>query len=401
MKPYIALALLAFAACPFARSQAAPAATTRNADLKYALRYSETAESTDTLRTWHTIDTSGSLDYANGRARRPFSLEYSGGYTSTLSGPSYATGAYHRMTLSQGFDWRKGFLTLTDDVGYRPQAPTTGFSGIPGTGEPIGTGPNPPPTQLILTVNTHVLNNDASGQIQHTLAYRSTFSVEVHHDLLRFPDGNGLDTDQFMIGAGPTFRMDARNSLVAHYSFSRFSYSDYNTRFHTDTIEVGYNRVWSRAFRSSVSVGPEWVAQATSVPGSTGVSAQASLAYQARQFSASVAYSRATSGGSGYLMGAEGDSTTGSFTRSLTKTFVLEMSGGYRHTTDLAKNDDIAGEFGSVQASWRFGQYLNAFANYTATSQSSSGTVPSNVLNQLLQSVSFGIGFSKDIRAAR
>ncbi len=401
MKSNCAIALFLFVASTFARGQVAPAATTGNADLQYALRYSETAEFADTLGTWHTIDTSGTLSYTNGGKRNPFNLDYTGGYSSTISGPSYATGAFHRLMLSQGFDWRKWSLTLSDDVGYRPQSPATGFSGISGTGEPIGPSPLPPSDQLILTVNTHALNNSVSASVQHIVAHGSTFNVDAHDDLLRYPDGNGFDTDRFSIGAGPTLRVNARNSLTAHYSFSRFSYSDYDTSFETDTILFGHSKVWNRAFRSSLSLGPEWVHRTTFVPGSTSVSVQASLDYQARQFSATLAYSRGTYGGSGYLMGAEGDSVDGSLSRRLTQTFTFEMSGGYRHTSALVRSSNISGEFGSVQASWRITRHVNAFANYTATSQASNGPVPSNVLNQWLQTVSFGIGFSKDTRSSR
>ena len=401
MKSYFTLGLLLFAACPLARSQAAPAATAGSADLRYALRYSENAEFGETLEAWHTIDASGSLDYSSGRARAPFTLDYTGGYSSTISGPSYSTGAFQRLTLSQGFGWRKTFLTLSDDVGYRPQAPITGFSGIPGTGEPIGGGSNSPSSQLIFTLNTNTLDNTTSGELQHIFSHGLVFNANADHSMLRYPDGNGLDTDGLMMGAGPTFRLDARNSLTAHYAFSRFSYPDYDTSFETDAVTLGYQKTWNRAFRTSASVGPEWIRASALFPGSTDVSAQASLDYQSRNRSAGLTYSRGTSGGSGYQMGAESDSLTASLSRTFSRTFTVEMSGGYRHMSALAQGGNIGGEFGSVQASWRVGRYLNAFANYTATSQSSSAQTPANVLTQLMQTVSFGIGFSKDIKAAR
>lgn len=399
MKSYFALSLL-FVACSFAQSQVAPAATAGIADLKYALRYSETEEFSDALGTVHAIDTSGSLDYANGRTRRPFHLEYSGGYLSTISGASYG-GAYHHLQTSQGFEWRKSFLDFSDDVSYRRQAPITGFSGIPGTGEPIAGGTNPPSDQLILTLNTPVLNNDVLGEFRRIVNHSLSISMNAHQGLLRYLDGNGLDTDQLMIGAGPNFRLDARNSLITQYAFSRFSYSGDDSHFQTNTVNVGYDRTWNRALHSSVSAGPEWVQAAGSIPGSIGVAAQASLRYQARHFSSSLSFDRETNGGSGYFMGARTQSLTADFSRPWGQKFAFEMNGGYRSTSDLASEGSTAGEFGGLEASWEMNRHLSAFASYTAASQSSTGQLPFNVFDGIMQVVSFGVSFSKDLKSAR
>jgi hypothetical protein len=391
MRRLFTLALLFLVACPFTLGQAAPAATAGKADLQYSIRYSENAEFGTTLGTWHTIDPSGSLDYTNGHTRLPFTLDYTGGYGYTISGPSYTTGAFQRLLVSQGIKGRKWDAVLSDDVGYRPQAPTTGFSGIPGIGEPIG-GLYPPSSQGIMTVQTHVLNNDASGEFQRMFGRGSVFLVDVQDRLLLYPDGNGLDTDQFIASAGPTFRLNARNSLITSYAFSQFAYPDYDYRFQTQTILAGFIRSWNRAFHSTASVGPEFVLKSGSIPASTGVAAQATLEYQLRRFTADVTYNRAVTGGSGYLMGSQSESITGSASRSLTLKSTVEMVGGYRHNSELSTGRDITAEFGSAQATWRIGRYLNFFGNYTATSQSSHYVFPSNVLNQLLQNVAAAVG---------
>src|SRR5581483_284995 len=190
MKPHIIFGLLLVTACPFARSQVAPAATAGRADLRYALRYAENVDYTDTFGTWHTINTSGSINYTNGRTNHLFSLDYTGGYTSTLSGPPYSQGAFQVLSITQGLNRRKWMLDFSDEAGYRPQAPTTGFSGIPGIGEPIGSGLTS--SQLILTVNTHALENQASAQIQHIVSPELILNGNATHDLLHYPDGNGI-----------------------------------------------------------------------------------------------------------------------------------------------------------------------------------------------------------------
>jgi hypothetical protein len=150
-----------------------------------------------------------------------------------------------------------------------------------------------------------------------------------------------------------------------------------------------------------MSVGPQWIQQAGSVPASLGVAAQAALSYQGIRHSANVLYNHGTSGGSGYLLGAESDSLNAGLSHTLTRVFSLGMAGGYNRSTDLAGGGTIVGEFGSIQGTWQIRRHLNAFASYTALSQSSSTQVPSNVLNQLLQTVSFGISFSKELKRAK
>src|SRR5271169_296727 len=137
MKTVCKLLGIFFIACAAAHAQVVPAATgpggpAVSGNLHYALRYSQSAESGSSLGDWQTSSSSVSLDYANDNPRRPFSLNYGGGYTWTLTGPTYSTGLFQHLLLSQGIVWSKWNVMVSDDVSYRPQAPTTGFSGIPG-----------------------------------------------------------------------------------------------------------------------------------------------------------------------------------------------------------------------------------------------------------------------------
>lgn len=402
MKMTLALVLLILAPSSLARCQAAPAATAGGENLTYSLRYSETLEIGGTLGNWHTITPSGSVNYSNGQIKHQFTLDYAGGYTATPSGPSYSTGTFQRLRVFEAFDWHKWNATLSDDVSYLPQAPTTGFSGIPGTGEPIGYGSNPPSTQYILTVNTHALYNNTNAGLEHMLNHASTFILAGNYDLLRFPDGNGLDTNSLTANGGLTFRLNARNSLTSQYLYSRFTYPGSSSVFLTNSGMFGFQRQWGRSTYSSVAIGPEWIKGSASdgIPSGLRVSAQASVTYQARLLSAALTYTRATSGGSGYQVGAETDSVSAGLTRKFGRRSTFELSTGYLHNSDLETKQDISSIFGGFQASTRLGRYLTAFVNYTATSQSSNGQLPSNVLTQLMQVVSGGISYSRATRPA-
>ncbi len=370
--------------------------------MHYDLHYSEIEYLGGSFNDSQSALFSGDIAYANFSDRLPFSFKDAGGYSWAVTGTPYEVGPFDNLSLSQGFVRRKWNLQLSDDASYRQGAPTTGFSGVAGTGEPIG-GPTPPPSssQTILTVNTRTVENSANGEFEHTLNYAISLNLGGNSELLRYPDGNGIDTDNETANAGITQRLNARNSLSYRYLFSEFSYpgsslGQVTTALMTNSALFGYERHWTRKITTNGAVGPEWVvgANSTVVPFSTRVSGNASFEDQFRFGSASLNYSHTTSGGSGFLVGGEIDSVTGGFSKEFKKKLTTELSGGYMRTSGLSTQGTIDGKFGAAMFTWRMSRYFTAFASYTADDQSSSSLLPSNALNQILQVISFGIGYS-------
>jgi hypothetical protein len=400
-----------------AHAQVEPAATgpgvpLPSGNLNYSFHYSQSAQFGSSLGDWQTANASADVTYANSKERLPFSLTYGGGYTFTIAGPSYGTGLFQHLFLSQGIQWRKWNATVSDSVSYLPQAPTTGFSGIPGTGEPIG-GPNPSPPsgQTILTLKTSVVDNAVNGQIEHNLNFATSVNAGGSSSLLRYPDGNGLNTNSLAASAGVTQRLNARNSLTARYTFSEFSYPDYSSySLMTNSGQFGFKREWSRKITTNLSVGPQWTGSLDSTvpPTQTTVGGNASVIYQYHFVSAGLTYSRGVIGGSGFLLGAESDDVSANYSQDFGKNLTIGLSASYMRTSGLQNspagqpnsaaglqaNQVIDGEFGGVQVTRRLGRYLTLFAGYTATDQSSNSALPSNVLGQMLQGISFGIGYS-------
>ena len=402
MKTTIEILAILIIGCASASAQVAPAATGPGGipvtgNLHYAFRYAQTAEFGTSLGNWQTSTSSASLDYANRNERLPFSMNYSGGYTWTITGPSYRTGIFQHLLLSQGFAWRKWNATISDDVSYRPQAPTTGFSGIAGIGEPIGgSGSTPPSSQSILTLNAHVVENDANLEIEHGLNYATKLNLGGGLSLLRFLDGNGLDTNTAMANAGLSWRLDARNSLSGRYMLSEFSYPGFSASFASQSALLGYSREWSRKVSTNISAGPQWIGSTDSkfLPPSTRIAANAAFDYKFRFVSASLAYDHGANGGAGYSLGAERDSIHAGFSRDFGRSLTIGLEGGYLRTAGLRNNGVTNAKYGGGQLTKRLGRYLNVFANYTVMDQSSSSKLPSNVLNNLLQVFSCGIEYS-------
>ena len=400
MKVWLALLAVLAAVCSTLNAQVAPAGTGVATNFSYVIRYGQTAHLGEGLGNWQTATPSGEVDFTNGHRKTPFSLIYAGGYTWTLTGPTqYSTGFFQRLSLHQVMEGGKWKASLGNDVSYRPEAPFTGFSGIPGTGEPIG-APSPPPSQSILTLGTHALDNLATGELTRILSPAFSVSVGATYDLLFFPDSNGLNTNHLSAQTELARRISRRSSVFGAYIFNQFSYPDVSLTTNANVVMAGYEHAFSRRFHVNLSAGPGWVTSSNNnvVPASTIVNANAGLDYQMPAGSAFVRYDRSTSGGSGFLLGQLSDTLDGGYSRMFARTFTAEVTGGYRRIQPLNKSAIIHAEVAAVQGSWRFGEHLSGFANYTVVAQESAGPLPSNAVSGPLQTISFGIAYAMRAR---
>jgi hypothetical protein len=385
------------------RAQVVPAATGPtglpvSGTLHYALNYTQTAQfysraGGDMQRSGVT----GEATYANASVIRPFALTYSGGDMWTISGVNEEAGVYQHILASQGFLRRSWTFNIIDNVSYMPEAPITGFSGIPGVGN-LPASPSSP-TQPILTLNTRSVNNMATSSYTHRLDHATSLGISGNYGILRFPDGNGLETNSFIGGPQLTRRLNALNSLTAQYSISRFTYTEFTIAVETQAAMFGYQRKWSRRLSTSVSAGPEWIqsSESNTIPPSTDLTVNASANYSAnKSMTATLGYTQAASGGAGVAtqVGVRDQDATAVLSRQQGKNLNISVMGGYMRTEGLQQAGVTNGKFVGVTASRRWGRYIAAYANYTATQQSSSSTLPANAIIGLSQVVGFGIGYS-------
>ena len=383
-------------------AQVAPAATSTGAlaqvhGFDYAFRYSETALFYPKVQTIQASIVSGTLAYTNRTLEKPFTMTYAGGYTWTLTGPAYQTGQFHRMFLSQGINARRWKLLFSDNVAYSPQSPTTGFSGIPGIGEVIG-APNPSPStsQAILTVNTHVLNNSALAQFEHTLNFATSVTMGGTSDILFFPNHDGIDTRSASANGYLTRRISARTSFGGRYTFTQFEYPGTTVAMHTSTVLGGVNERITRNLSVSEYFGPQWIDSTVLavIPTQTTYAANASVNYTKRLTTFSGTYNHGTNGGSGYFIGGTVDNVDANVMRRMTPDVTLGFSGGYLRNASFNTFGATNAEYGATQVTWQVGRNLIVFGNYTGRTQSSNITLPGNVLNDTIHSLSFGFGLS-------
>ncbi len=404
MKPFATLMAILFIASATARAQVVPAATgpaglPLSGALHYHLSYSQMVQFYGGQTAQNSI-LSGEATYKNSSPAYPFSLMYSGGNLWNISGSSGESGVFQHMLASQGFVGRKQSFTLRDDASYLPEAPTTGFSGIPGVGNLPGLPI--PPTLSVLTLNTPSVLNATSANYTHNLGHAISFGGNGSYQILRFPDGNGLEMDSWQAGPQITRRLNALNSISAQYTFSHISYPGYTFTMDTQSALFGDRRTWSRRFQTNVSAGPQWVRSSDSatIPTSINLTVNATATYTTPSTSATLSYFRTVAGGSGVetQFGIETNTASASLMRKYGRNLDLSATGAYMRTQGLqlglSQIGVINAEYGGVAATRRWGRYIIVFANYTAIHQSSSSVIPANAINGLSQVVSFGVGYS-------
>lgn len=393
MKKLLQLVTILSVLCAVARAQVAPAATAGQASLGYSFNYSQSSEFGAGLPDWQTAAASGRIDYRNGYRRLPFSFGYTGGYTWTISGPDYSTGYYQNFVVTQGFLWRKWSVAVADNISLIPQAADTGYLGIPGVGEPSPT----PPDESVLTLKTRSVDNFLTTNLNDRFTGKTAFNASAGWGLLRFPDGNGINVNTIVTSAGFTQRLNARNVLIGTYAFSQFSYPDYNLSFYSNTFFVGFTRTWNPRLSMSASGGPQWISgsNSTLVPPSRNLAFNGNMRYHLRNVSAGVSYVRGVSGGAGYLLGANTDIVGVNAAREFGRATTMGIQGTYRRIEGLNHNVVISSEDYGIQVNRRLGRNLTTFAGYTIINQGANAAVPANVLSNVLQSFSFGFGYSR------
>jgi hypothetical protein len=403
--------------------------------LRYDLHLSQTFQFGSGQNGQESSYISGDASYSNTAKLLPFSMQYGGGYGRNWNVSNSGGNVFQHLSLSQGLVWRKWSLTASDNVSETFQTSTTGFTGVPGTGEPVGTtGSTTTPDQTLLVLDTRTVSNSTMLGFSDRLNSKYSINLDGSESEMRLIDNNGLNSNSLAASGGITRRLGGRSSLSSQYSYSRYSYGGSSFSAQTSSLTAGFARMWSRRLSTSVNVGPLWVsssgtaptvnastsgtpANGASVPSSTMLSLTATVSYQLRRGTAGANYFHGMTGGSGYMLGSKVDSLGTNYSRPFGRNLTVGATGSYLRTTSLeeilvpladgnwfvyapATIDGVTNaKFGGVQATRQLGRRLSLFANYTAIAQSSSLQIAktgysANLLQGVNQVFGFGIGYT-------
>jgi hypothetical protein len=367
---------------------------------------------------------SGDVAYTAKSTARPFSMIFAGGVLlPNQSGQGVTT--YEDLSASQGYVTRHWVFDLTDSFSFLPQSPTTGLSGIPGTGD-IGVvpvvGPGGGPAGGVLTVSGNRIGNSLSGSGERQITPNTSISGAGSWTLLNFVDSQatGLNYSQISGTAAVNHRFDSRTSASVNAVYSVFDYSGYQSgpaepNFQSRGINVSFQHLLSRSLSVSASAGPEWISSSNGalIPTTLNVAATGTLNYSRRFTNAYVTYSRGVNGGSGVLPGALSDNVGFGGGRTYGRDWAVSVNGAYTHSsglTNLANVNSLQGIpttsttpvnevfdtiYAGVQVRRRITTNLSGFLSYTAQNQSTNYSLSGvNALSGTSQTFGFGVSFS-------
>jgi hypothetical protein len=407
-----------FALGSLAQAQDVPAAVTSTPTFGFSLpsvegtlTYSLSASQSFTTGYGNGVDYStafsGSLGYLSSSPNKPFSLVYSGGYIYS-SVPGYpASSTFQNLAVSQVVTTKYWNFVVDDAASYMPESPTTGLSGIPGVGdigvEPVQIGDQP--TQSIFTNYATRVGNGLNGGATRKINADLSMNASASWQILHFSNNEGIDSTEETGSVGPTYRIDARNTVSANvnYSYTNDTFLGSSYPFETEGISVQYQYQVSRFFSLNVSAGPQRTfgsgSTAALLPSQITVVGSAGLSYNRRGTSASVSYARATNSGSGELYGALTDTVVGTVRRQFSRDWQAALTASYSKSTSLAQipgfEQDYQSTYGGGQVSRRLGRSFSAYFSYTAVTQSANNPGASaSIFSGLSQIFAVGITYS-------
>ena len=355
----------------------------------------------------------GDLAYLSRNPLHQFSAVYAGGYL--IGGGSFPSYFYQTLTLSQGYRTKHWNFLVGDAVSYLPQTPIGSLSGVPGTGDAgLPTVPiNSLPTLGILTTYTTRVDNVVSGSATRDLTAATSLSFSGADQLERYVGSKtafqGINNDQQSASASLQHRISERTTVGGQYAFTNSSFhassavtpGNYGYQTHSGLLTV--TKQFNPDLTLSASVGPQWSVSAgdggLTQGNAVNVAANASLAYQARLYSAAVNYSRGINNGNGVVLGSRMDSVIGNISRPFARIYNVGALVGWNHSEQLpnsllptfSNQAVVAGGQLSVQIR----PSLSAFASYTVQRQEYSGFQAAGIaFNGLTQYGSFGVTYS-------
>jgi hypothetical protein len=231
-----------------------------------------------------------------------------------------SNGFIHQLGFSDTVNWRRWKLLFDDDFLYLPSSPM-GFSGISGVGVGGGlagdivsstTGLNPAlsPSQSILTGYARRVSNAAVGEAEYSATSRSTLTASVVYGNLQFLDPGYINHTYMSVIAGYNHLLTPHNQVGVSYTDTELKFSGYNQDILNRGVDFMFGHQITGRLSLTLTGGPILTQIAQPLGGTITRSffnTFDSLKYSSPKTDLEVDFLRHLTGGSGVLLGSEGD----------------------------------------------------------------------------------------------
>lgn len=258
---------------------------------------------------------------------------------------SPAVTTYQSLQVSQNIVLGRWMVTGADTFKYSPNSPFGGYGyGLLPAGSGAANGavisPQYSPNQSILTPYTSSYFNTVLGQVAYSLSRKSSWTASGSYGILRSPDDGFYDTNQSVASAGYNHGISSRSTIFANYVYSRFQYTNIDSSFTTQTVQLGYSRQVVGRISLQASGGPAFTNENNLGAKQLQVrfSGAASLMYSRGTTSLAITYLGGTTSGSGVLTGAQTQSVQSTIGHSFSRFWTSSISVGYSHNSGLSQS---------------------------------------------------------------
>ncbi len=331
----------------------------------------------------------GGVDIHKISGQSELMVSYTGGGMFSTGNSSATNGVIQELNFKDKYSFRRSTLSVFDQVSYLPES-SFGFAGtagasVPGVGTGTGSGSGFTPGQSILTPEGQNLANAFAIELDTRLTSRTSLTLVGGYSLLHYFNDNLLNYGDASFQVGYNYQISRKNTVAVSYNFSAFRYSNVDQSLNLNTIQGSYSRRITGRLAFQISAGPQFAASTNPITSPTSSTVPAtssssqlywtlntSLQYQLKHALISATYNHGVSGGSGVLAGAETDIATGTYSQRISRTFGLDINGGYSRNRGIAASAGSTGSeaqtysywFSGVNVTHPFGRSLDMFVNY-------------------------------------
>lgn len=250
---------------------------------------------------------------------------------------------YQNLAFSQSVRIGRWTLTGIDTFSYSPNSPFGGYGyGLTPDNNVVASNvinSQFVPNQSILTPSTNNYFNTVVGQLEYDISRRSSWTASGSYGTLHFFDSGFYNVNQVVASTGYNHSLTSRDAIFATYNFSEFYYTNFNTNFSSQNVQLGYSRKVTGRMSLVLSGGPEFT-DAISIGASQRqiqFAGNANLVYGRGRTNLALTYFAGTTGGSGVFTGAQTQNAQFTIGRSFSRDWSTSFSTGYSHNSGLVQ----------------------------------------------------------------
>lgn len=364
---------------------------------------------------------SGGIDLHRISGKNDLSMSYTSG--AVFSNESrVGDGVIQGLYVGDKIALRRTTISLLNELEYLPES-ALGYGGLGGTtlGSGVGgLGGGFTPGQSVLFGQGQNIQDSTVAEADVLLTPRASVTLIGGYSFLHYFDSDLFNYDNFNFRGGYNYQLTGKDTLSAFYTFTGFRYSNADQTIDAHAFQVAYGKRVTGKLAFQVAAGPQIVVSRFPITGTPTSgegpgpltntsqvlwSLSTALTWQMERNALAVQYLHGVNGGSGVLAGALGDTITGSFTHTASRTFSDGILAGYSRSsgeaiallqTTTPVNQAYDYTFVGVTASHPFGPTVALTFTYQLQFQTGSSafcigaTCGSNAIRNL---ISVGVGW--------